>query len=278
MKIFYRTSDPAASASGLSDGRADDIEKLRHRLAELEGSLARLDKGRLPRSMRPPAHTAALALLVVGATFSAVSAIQGEPAQQNALFIDSKGQVGIGTTEPQQSLDVKGTIRSREGGVQFPDGTTQTTAAVPVGAVIAFDLDACPRGWSEYKPAYGRFVRGIDRGDGAKEDPHGQRAAGSLQDDGIRNIRGELRGVAGAGDNAWPWGFRPGTHNAFSVAKGEGGYDGNTYNRYGVGVYNPEGGVGTTAVFDASQDAGAQVRGEVRPKNVALLYCRKDKQ
>jgi hypothetical protein len=49
------------------------------------------------------------------------------------------------------------------------------------------------------------------------------------------------------------------------------------YNKY-AGDYTPRGGAGSKAVFDASKDTDAHVRGEVRPKNVALLYCRKDSQ
>ncbi len=40
----------------------------------------------------------------------------------------STGNVGIGTTDPQEILDVAGTIRTTEG-IEFPDGTVQTTAA-----------------------------------------------------------------------------------------------------------------------------------------------------
>jgi hypothetical protein len=39
------------------------------------------------------------------------------------------GNVGIGTTSPGQTLSVVGTIESTSGGIKFPDGTTQTTAA-----------------------------------------------------------------------------------------------------------------------------------------------------
>jgi microcystin-dependent protein len=35
---------------------------------------------------------------------------------------------------------------------------------VPAGAVMAFDLDACPAGWSAYAPARGRAVVGADTG------------------------------------------------------------------------------------------------------------------
>ncbi|MEI7725191.1 MAG: hypothetical protein WCK09_08805 [Bacteroidota bacterium] len=38
-------------------------------------------------------------------------------------------RIGIGTTNPGQKLTVAGTIETTSGGVKFPDGTTQTTAA-----------------------------------------------------------------------------------------------------------------------------------------------------
>ena len=42
----------------------------------------------------------------------------------------------MGTTSPAQALDVDGVIRSRSGGIQFPDGTIQTTKTIqgPPGA------------------------------------------------------------------------------------------------------------------------------------------------
>jgi hypothetical protein len=45
------------------------------------------------------------------------------------MRIDPSGNVGIGTTSPGQRLTVAGVIESTTGGVRFPDGTTQTTAA-----------------------------------------------------------------------------------------------------------------------------------------------------
>jgi hypothetical protein len=39
------------------------------------------------------------------------------------------GQIGIGTTAPTSKLTVAGVIESTTGGVRFPDGTVQTTAA-----------------------------------------------------------------------------------------------------------------------------------------------------
>ena len=48
------------------------------------------------------------------------------------LAPDPAGNVGIGTANPTAKLTVDGTIESISGGVKFPDGTTQTTAATGV--------------------------------------------------------------------------------------------------------------------------------------------------
>jgi hypothetical protein len=50
-----------------------------------------------------------------------------------ALAVDGdfivNGKVGIGTATPNNKLSVTGVIESTSGGIKFPDGTTQTTAA-----------------------------------------------------------------------------------------------------------------------------------------------------
>jgi hypothetical protein len=58
----------------------------------------------------------------IGAGYSGTSA-----APANGLIVE--GAVGIGTSAPTSPLTVNGTIESTSGGVKFPDGTTQTTAA-----------------------------------------------------------------------------------------------------------------------------------------------------
>src|ERR1051325_7364844 len=45
------------------------------------------------------------------------------------IFEDKFGKVGIGTTTPTSLLTVKGMIETTLGGLKFPDGTIQTTAA-----------------------------------------------------------------------------------------------------------------------------------------------------
>lgn len=44
------------------------------------------------------------------------------------MKIAADGDVGIGTGSPAAKLDVNGTIRSRDGGYEFPDGSVQGTA------------------------------------------------------------------------------------------------------------------------------------------------------
>jgi hypothetical protein len=46
----------------------------------------------------------------------------------------NSGNVGIGTSAPAQKLSVNGTIQSTSGGFMFPDGSTQTTASSGGGA------------------------------------------------------------------------------------------------------------------------------------------------
>ena len=66
---------------------------------------------------------------------------------------------------------------------KWEDGTCGGT---PSGAVMAFDLASCPSGWSEYAPAYGRVVRGIDKS-GSSIDPDGERLPGDVQDDELKS-------------------------------------------------------------------------------------------
>ena len=49
------------------------------------------------------------------------------------MYISSTGNVGIGTTSATNLLTVAGKIQSTSGGIVFPDGTTQTSAAINAG-------------------------------------------------------------------------------------------------------------------------------------------------
>lgn len=114
-------------------------------------------------------------------------------------------------------------------------------------SVVAFDSKACPAGWVEYAPAYGRFVRGLDRGE-TKQDPDGLREPGSVQASAVGRHTHSVDApfpYAGAAKNA----------TAFVV-----GPAGVSYLRIGA----------KTEQGTAKADGLAP---ESRPINVALLYC-----
>jgi len=54
-----------------------------------------------------------------------------------------------------------------EGATALKDKAAAAVPDVPSGAVVAFNRDTCPLGWSSFLPAAGRVVRGVgDPGDG----------------------------------------------------------------------------------------------------------------
>ena len=111
---------------------------------------------------------------------------------------------------------------------------------VPKGAVIAFNAGVCPDdvNWREYKKAYGRFVRGLDKSN-HQIDPKLGRGPGSLQEDSFAEHRHGLKVAHHGGRNVEGWSLtnnRPTTSYEHSHMKLEG-------------------------------------ESETRPKNVSLLYC-----
>lgn len=65
---------------------------------------------------------------VIGRDTSGAGAVQELP-----IAVTAGGNVGIGTTTPGSLLTVAGIVESTSGGVKFPDGTTQISAASAVG-------------------------------------------------------------------------------------------------------------------------------------------------
>ncbi len=121
----------------------------------------------------------------------------------------------------------------------------------PTGAIMAFDLATCPSGWSEYTPARGRFLRGIDNGAG--NDPSGTRVAGNVQADAFQ----------GHWHDFW-------SQQNSTAGSTTGGYL-TDYTNQSKNNYNK--------ARDAASDGTngtPRTANETRPKNVAVLYCRKN--
>lgn len=124
---------------------------------------------------------------------------------------------------------------------------------IPTGAIWAFDLTTCPTGWAEYTPARGRFLRGIDNGAG--NDPSGTRAPGNAQADAIiEHTHGGVHDISE---------FYTGGANRPLVGAGT---------RHQLAMDNNN----LTPSKRVANIAGGYIgAAETRPKNVAVLFCRK---
>lgn len=77
--------------------------------------------------------------------------------------------VGVGTTNPNNTLDVEGTVKLADGTqgagkVLTSDASGVASwaavAGIPAGAVMFFNLTSCPSGWTNFTPAQGRYIVG----------------------------------------------------------------------------------------------------------------------
>lgn len=119
------------------------------------------------------------------------------------------------------------------------NGYITSVSDVPTWAVMAFNLLGCPVGWSEYTPAYGRFIRWIDKS-WVNIDPDWERDKWNIQEDDIKRHNHTTISTA---QNAW-------TASSNLPRKSD--------------WINP-------SLYDSGYTGGS----ETRPKNIALLYCQK---
>ncbi len=119
------------------------------------------------------------------------------------------------------------------------------------GAVVSFNSKACPDGWSEYTKARGRFIRGLDKSNTV--DKTKNRKPGDHQEDAFQGHTHAIQAVTSKDhgpNNQYPHGY----HNG------------------GFGLV-----VDKTKYPQSADGYGrARIADETRPKNVSLLYCKKD--
>jgi len=157
------------------------------------------------------------------------SSISFTTAGTERMILTDSGQLalGEGTADPSAILDISTTTQgvlpprltstqrdnisnpaeglmvfnTEEGAYQFWAGSSWVNlgGGIPNGTIAAFATASCPSGWSEYTPARGRFLRGIDPT--GTLDPDGVRTAGSTQGDMI-----------GQHQHLSPFSYNPGTN------------------------------------------------------------------
>ncbi len=154
-------------------------------------------------------------------------------------------------TVPEQIRENKKSIASVQPQVEENQKRIDTIQRmlIPAGAVLPFNLDQCPDGWKEYTPAYGRFIRGIDKT--GKVDSDGERKPGNLQEDQLKQTK-------------------------FSDQSGKV----TPYDSKSESLKNPiwisKAPDNTQLMYEEKIEAYNIGSGkETRPKNVALLYCEK---
>ncbi len=133
---------------------------------------------------------------------------------------------------------------------------------VPAGTIAAFALAACPTGWTEYVPARGRFLRGIDPSGSTTVDAAGIRAPGSLQEGSfVMNNAGSATDI-----------------RVFNL--GSEGFAGLNYDNAATSAPGFSGrwiqATGSPYVTNGSWGANTIDNNYVRvtrPKNVAVLFC-----
>lgn len=132
-------------------------------------------------------------------------------------------------------------FNSTNGQIELYTGSAWTgLGGLTTGAIAAFASATCPTGWSEYTPARGRFLRGIDNGAG--NDPSGTRTPGNIQTDMVG----------------------PHTHQAGR----------NFHFNDTTGSSEPQLADGTRFAHSSGDFSTLANSGvETRPKNVAVIFC-----
>ncbi len=116
------------------------------------GATGFLFRGLQPSTVSNPTFTLQAANAANNGAIAATdNAIAFRNWTTDMVTILGSGNVGIGTVSPAQKLSVAGTIESTTGGIKFPDGTTQTTAAVADGKTLKAQIFTANGTW--VKPA-----------------------------------------------------------------------------------------------------------------------------
>ncbi|QCM08906.1 hypothetical protein CFBP6626_26710 (plasmid) [Agrobacterium tumefaciens] len=217
--------------------------------------------------------TAIVSLSTNGTTWGYLGSSQSylpsvSAAQVSSTVISTTAvQIASSTTVTACTATNAGTLRYNSSNTALElctgSGWQVMGVGIPAGTISAFASTTCPTGWSEYTPARGRFLRGIDNGAG--NDPNGTRVPGGVQNDDFKSHKHDL-GRLWSDSTGSPNGL--GTANSIlrSVATNQ---DYGTDPR-GLGIAVGTGSGGDGYMTDALRDTGGN---ETRPKNIAVTFC-----
>ncbi len=208
------------------------------------------------------------------------------------VTILSNGNLGIGIPVPSEKLHVAGSVRIEDGTQATGKVLTSDAAGkaswqfggVPAGAIMAFDLATCPTGWAAADGTAGtpdlrgEFVRGLDNGRGVDVG----RTLGSIQTEALSShshsvdppvTNTSLSGSHSHTLNQLQFSAVDGVNPSDNVRSG--GDNNARYTNNVAGAVISTSGNHTHSVDIPAFNSAVSGGTETRPRNVALLYCKK---
>ena len=184
--------------------------------------------------------------------------LQGGIMNKSVAIAASGWLVSIGAVTAQAQEEIQRLRDDMTAQIQGLSGQVQVAA--PRDSVLAFDLPSCPNGWSKYAPAIGRFVRGVDPSTGGRQ-------TSTFEDDALQGHT-----FGDGGDKILRW--NP-SHTTDDPGNGYSGMQ--TTGVFAPNGFNPAfGNTADAKIVGDGTHGTPRVADETRPKNVALLYCKKE--
>jgi hypothetical protein len=147
---------------------------------------------------------------------------------------------------------------------QLQQAQPPAVPAVPAGAVMAFDLAACPSGWTELTGARGRAIIGADNGHAP-----GSQGGSATVTLSVDQMPTHSHGLMDPGHA-----HQPATGTAF-VTGGTGFMNAQVQTGGGGASFVLPGLTASTTTGIKMQDAGGGKPVDVTPPYLALIYCKK---